>query len=29
MARHLDVLSASEQNELIALVTEVHDIISR
>ena len=29
MARHLDVLSASEQNELIALVTEVHDIIGR
>lgn len=28
MARHLDVLSENEQNELITLVTEVNDLIS-
>ena len=28
MARHLDVLSESEQNELITLVTEVNDIMN-
>jgi hypothetical protein len=29
MARHLDALSESEQNELITLVTEVNDIMSQ
>ena len=29
MARHLDVLSESEQNELITLVTEVNDIMNQ
>ena len=29
MARHLDVLSEGEQNELITLVTEVNDIMSQ